>query len=99
MTISGIASNSPLIQSILGLNRQLDDLQRQLSSGEKSDNYAGLGAQSGITVGLNSQLAALNSFEDTINNVSTRVQLMQTALGRVGDIAQSVKGVVTQANY
>ena len=59
MTISGVSSNiAPLIQSALDINKQLDDLQRQLGSGQKADTYAGLGSQSGIAVALNAQLSA-----------------------------------------
>ena len=44
MTVSGVSSNiAPLIQSALDINKQLDDLQRQLGVGQKSDTYAGLG--------------------------------------------------------
>ena len=63
MTVSGVSSNiAPLIQSALDINKQLDDLQRQLGSGQKADTYAGLGSQSGIAVALNAQLSALSSF-------------------------------------
>lgn len=99
MTISGIASNNPLIRSILNTSDQLTELQRQLASGQKSETYAGLGTQGGIAVGLNAQLAAIGSYNDTINNVSTRLQLMQIALGRVAAIGQTTKGALSQANY
>ena len=43
MTVSGVSSNiAPLIQSALDINKQLDDLQRQLGSGQPADPYAGL---------------------------------------------------------
>ena len=62
MAVSGVTSNiAPLLQAALDINKQLDDLQRQLGSGEKSDTYAGLGPQSGIAVALNAQLAAISS--------------------------------------
>ena len=51
MTITGISSRSALsMQSIVDMRRQLDDLQRQLGTGKKSDTYAGLGLDRGLTV-------------------------------------------------
>ena len=59
-------------QLALHITTQLDNLQRQLGSGQKADNYAGLGLQSGIAVSLNAQLAALGSFDTTMTNVGNR---------------------------
>jgi flagellar hook-associated protein 3 FlgL len=100
MTISGVSSNiSPLIQSALNINSQLDDLQRQLSSGEKADTYAGLGPQSGIAVALNAQLSALSSFGDTISNVGTTISLQQSVLQQISSIGSSVRSAAVQSNF
>ncbi|HEY1474438.1 MAG TPA: flagellar biosynthesis protein FlgL [Pseudolabrys sp.] len=100
MTISGVSSNiAPLIQSALDINKQLDDLQRQLSSGQKSDTYAGLGSQSGIAVSLNAQLSAINSFNDTITNVGTTISLQQVVLQQIASIGGNVQSATTQANF
>jgi flagellar hook-associated protein 3 FlgL len=100
MTVSGVSSNiAPLIQSALDINKQLDDLQRQLSSGQKSDTYAGLGSQSGIAVSLNAQLSAINSFNDTMANVGTTISLQQVALQQIASIGGKVQAATTQANF
>ena len=62
------------VQSLVDMRAQLDDLQRQLGTGKKSDTYAGLGLDRGLAVGLRSQLAALGGFDDTITNVGVRAQ-------------------------
>ena len=100
MAISGVSSNiAPLIQSALDINKQLDDLQRQLGSGQKADTYAGLGSQSGIAVALNAQLAAITSFNDTIANVGTTISLQQVALQQIGRIGNLVQSSTTQASF
>ncbi len=100
MAISGVSSNiAPLIQSALDINKQLDDLQRQLGSGQKADTYAGLGSQSGIAVALNAQLAAITSFNDTIANVGTTISLQQVALQQIGRISNLVQSSTTQASF
>ena len=44
MSISGISSQtSMMVQSLVDMRRQLDDLQRQLGTGQKSNTYAGHG--------------------------------------------------------
>lgn len=99
MSLSAIGGQSGFaIQQLVVMRAQLDELQRQLSSGQKSATYAGLGLNRGVTVSLNSQLAAIKSFDDSMDNVSTRISLMNTALGRMTDIGSAVKAAMVQAN-
>ena len=63
MSVSVIGAQSGLaIQQLVNLRTQFDDLQRQLSTGQKSSNYAGLGLDSGMTVSLNAQLSAVSGY-------------------------------------
>ena len=99
MSVSTIGSQSALaIQQLVSMRAQFDDLQRQLSTGQKSATYAGLGLDRGVTVSLNAQLAAIGSYDDTISNVTTRISLMNTALGQMSDLSGTLKSAMTQAN-
>jgi flagellin-like hook-associated protein FlgL len=99
MSITGIGSRSALAaQSLLDMRRQLDDLQRQLGSGKKADTYAGIGLDRGLVVGLRSQLSTLEAFDDSITQVSVRLDLAQTTLGRIGEIGKGVKSAAFQAS-
>ncbi|HKS86669.1 MAG TPA: flagellar biosynthesis protein FlgL [Pseudolabrys sp.] len=99
MSVSSIGAQSQMImQQLVQMRSQFDDLQRQLSTGQKSATYAGLGVDRGITVSLNSQLSALSSFNDTIQNVMARTNIMQTVLGNMTDITTTVKSAMVQAN-
>src|SRR6185437_16578820 len=99
MSIATIGGQSRLaIQQLVDMRNHFDDLQRQLSTGQKSSNYAGLGLDRGVTVSLNSQLSAIGSFNDTIQNVMARTNIMQTALGNMIDITTTVKSAMVQAN-
>ena len=83
MSITGIGSESALgVQSLVEMRRQLDDLQRQLGTGKKTDTYAGIGLDRGLVVGLRNRLVALEGFDSTITNVDVRIDLAQSALGR-----------------
>ena len=100
MTISGVSPTiSPLLQSVLNINSQLDDLQRQLGSGQKSTTYSGLGSQSGVAVALNAQLAAINSYGDTITNVGTTISLQQSVLQQVASVGSTVQAATVQPQY
>lgn len=99
MSVSAVGGQSAIaIKQLVAMRAQFDDLQRQLSTGQKSANYAGLGLDRGVTVSLNAQLSALSGYDNTISNVSTRISLMNTALGRMTDIGSAVKAAMVQAN-
>ena len=99
MAITGISSQtSMVVQSLLDMGKQLDGLQRQLGTGQKSDTYAGVGLDRGLAVGLRQRLSALAAYDDSINNVSVRMQLAQTALGRISDIGGLIKTAAFQTN-
>ena len=86
------------MKQLVQMRAQFDDLQRQLATGHKSATYAGLGIDRGVTVSLNSQLSAISSYDDTIQNVMARINLMNTALGNMIDISSRVKAAMVQAN-
>jgi len=91
MSISGIGSRSTLVvQSLLDTRTQLDDLQRQLGTGQKSTNYAGLGLDRGLVVGLRSKLASSAAYANTTTLVDVRIKLQQTVLAHIDDLGRSV---------
>src|SRR5476649_343350 len=100
MAIMGVTSSaSVIVQSLADMRAKLDDLQRQLGTGEKSDTYAGLGPQRALTVGLQAQLDAAQGFDDTISRVGTRLSIAQNSLTAIGQTAQSVKQSLVQLNF
>jgi len=100
MSITGVGSRSAsMVQSIVDLRAQLDDLQRQLGTGKKSDTYAGVGLDRGMAVGLRAQLSAIAGYQDTITTVGIPLQMAQTMLGRLGDINHAVKTATQFSPY
>jgi flagellar hook-associated protein 3 FlgL len=99
MSTSSIGSASDrMVQSLVGMRAQFDDLQRQLSTGQKSDTYAGLGLGTGLSVGLNAQLSALSSYDNGIDTAMTRINLAQQALSSMSSLGNTVNKAVVQAN-
>lgn len=98
-SIGGIGARSLLmVQSLVDMRAQLGDLQRQMATGKKSDTYAGIGLDRGLTVGLRSQLSAIGSYKDTIGNVGVRVNVANSALTRIGELGREMKAVAGQLN-
>src|SRR5215469_15076083 len=100
MSVSGVSSNVAFMtQQLVNLRSQLDDLQRQLSTGQKYQNYSGLPSQAQLLVGLNSQLDALNGFQDSNNVVNARLSIAQTALTQFDSVAGAVQSSAMLSNY
>lgn len=99
MSINSISSTpNALVQSLMDMRAQFDDLQRQLSTGQKSATYAGLGSDRGLSVGLNAQLSQLSGYDNSIDMVDTRLQLAQTSLNGMSTIADNMKALVVQGD-
>lgn len=97
MSVSVGTRSLLLTQSLVGMRTQLSDLQRQLATGKRADDYAGVGVERGLTVGLRAHLSAIGSYNDTVTSVGVRLDLAQSALSRIGDIGREVKAVSNQA--
>ncbi len=96
MSITGVGSSLFSVQSLVDMRRQLDDLQRQLGSGQKADDYAGVGVERGLAVGLRQHLSMLGAYDAAVNTVGVRLTLAQTTLGRLADIGHQVKATTLQ---
>jgi flagellin-like hook-associated protein FlgL len=100
MSISGIGGNtSTQIQSLLDMRRQLDDLQRQLSTGQKSDSYAGYGLDRGLSIALRGQVATLQSYQQTTTTVGTRLSIAQNVLQQIDGSVHKVKNLTANTTF
>ena len=100
MSVGGITNRSSLlVQSIADTRAQLDDLQRQLGTGQKSTTYAGLGTNRGLTVSLRNQLNLISGYADAATNVGVRIDLAQNALTGISSLATGVRGAAQTAAF
>jgi hypothetical protein len=90
---------SILAQSLADMRNQLGDLSTQLSTGQKSTTYAGLGLASGLSVGLQNQLSQMSSYDTSMQVVSTQLNVAQTTLNRLSAIGDEVKSNANLANF
>jgi flagellar hook-associated protein 3 FlgL len=98
MSINGVGARSQqAVQSLVDMRRHLDDLQRQLGSGQKSTSYAGLGLDRHLAVGLRAQLSAMDAYGGTMKLLSVQLNVAQSALARMGDLRADAKAALLQS--
>jgi flagellin-like hook-associated protein FlgL len=98
--ISGVSLGSSLsIQTLVEMRNQLQDLQRQLGTGQRSQTYAGVGLDRGLTVGLRSHRSAIEGYKSTINQVNVRLDVAQTSLSQLSSLTQTSKTTVLTSQF
>ena len=98
MSIVGVSGKTSYIGAqILNLRGQLDDLQTQLSTGKVSTTYAGQGPDRAFALGLRAQIANINAYADSANNVQTRINVANLSLQGLADVGSSVKSASTSS--
>jgi flagellin-like hook-associated protein FlgL len=73
------------------LRQSLDELQRQMATGEKATTYAGLGGERSLAVGLQLRLSGFDGYQQTIDQVSVRIDLSERSLSRIDALANESK--------
>src|ERR1700675_1230377 len=92
MAINGITygTSSVLNQSVLSLKNQMTALQSQLTTGEKSTTYAGMGVNEGFAIAARSQLSNISAFTDTMSNINTDIGIANTGLQSLVEIGTTM---------
>ena len=81
------------------LRATLTDLQRQLSTGEKSATYGGLGKERFSALNLQSKLSQMDGYSAIIQSSSLRLTLMDKSIGGVSDIINKAQTAVRAGTY
>ncbi|HUB45214.1 MAG TPA: flagellin [Acetobacteraceae bacterium] len=80
---------SSLISDATSIKQKLDQLTNQISSGLVSNTYAGLGAGASVSLDLNPQIANLQTWQNNINTATGTMQVTQTAMTQLQQIASN----------
>ncbi len=72
----------------------MDELQRQLASGMRSQNYAGLGVERVTSLEIRQKLAITEAYQSTITDVGQRLKFMDLALNRMSGISEEFTSLV-----
>jgi len=96
----GTLSENNQVLSYIQQSKTLSDvLQRQIATGLKSNDYSGIAPQASQLVSLNDQLSKQQGYIDTINTVSTRMQVMGLSIGGMVTLATQFVGNLPTAAY
>lgn len=98
-TISTLAQQNLMLQSLLQLRGQANDLQSQVATGLKSRDYAGLGQSAAPVASLQSSVAHHQAFLDTINTVQQRIQGQTTVLSTIQNVAQKFREALPDSAF
>jgi flagellar hook-associated protein 3 FlgL len=92
MAINSIGSSTSLLgQSVLNIKNQLNTLQVQLATGEKSTTYSGMGTGEGFAIAARAQLSNITGYQSTITNVGTTISAANTSLQALASTSSNVE--------
>lgn len=79
------------------LRARLETLTRQSATGFRSEEYGGLGSEVPRALSLRAELGRREAYSRALDQAQGRAAVMQTALGRLGEIANDFANRVTLA--
>lgn len=78
--------------------RQVDKLTDQASTGRIADTYAGLAGGAGTSLNLRPQINALHAWQANIEATATRMEVADSAMGAIQDIAKTLLANLNNLN-
>ena len=93
--ISSFAINQSLRTDVGRLQSNMYEMQDQLSSGNKSRNFAGLSGSVQLYVDLQSQVSKTKLYSQNIDIATTRLNTTNTSLSQIIQLGQDLKGLMT----
>ncbi len=83
----GALASTRTADMFVSMRRELDDLQRQLATGKKSDSYAGLGFERRTSLDFRGKMAMLTGYQNTIDGGTLRLKMMGQVAERLDEMA------------
>lgn len=97
MNINPISTYATALETrniVRDTQNRIADLQREMSTGKKADISADLGSRGAVLIGLRNDFAATQEYIQGNGVIAGRMEVMQTALGTVGEAASGVRDTV-----
>ena len=83
----------------VGMRRELDELQRQLATGQRSESFGGLGFERRASLDARGRLSALDGYLATVKDAQFRVGLMTDGLSRLDALAGMTKSELSPPKF
>jgi flagellar hook-associated protein 3 FlgL len=95
--VSLLGQSTAQSERLADLRQQMDNLSREVTTGQTADTYSGLGTSAEPVLNLNSQQPLLQSYLGNISSVSNTMTLMNNALTQISNVGnQLVTTIQTQ---
>jgi flagellar hook-associated protein 3 FlgL len=95
---SGFGILPTLIANSSNVHQQLDTLTEQVSTGLVSQTFAGLGSDASVALNLSPQLTALQTYQNNISQATGSMQLTQTVMTQIQQIASTFVADIPNLN-
>lgn len=95
--ISNLAQHNFSLFSTLNTQTRLFKAQTEVSSGEKSQDFAGIDREAGRLVNIKNELERVRQFQDNIATTDRRLDLMGFSLGRIEEVARDFRSTLLNA--
>jgi flagellar hook-associated protein 3 FlgL len=87
----GTVGNQRNTDALLSLKSQLDDIQRQISSGKKAQTYGDLGVQRVSALSFRNQLGETEGYQNLADIVNVRVSILSQRTSELGKLTETVR--------
>ena len=91
MTINSVTRSSLNTDLLLSMRAQLDTLQRQLGTGQRSETYGGLGEGRLSSLNARAELSRIDGYRTAIDRTNTTLSVITATLERLDELALEVK--------
>lgn len=90
---------SPNMSLLSTMREQLEDMQRQLATGQKAATYGTLGAGRTQSITFRSKISEINGYLQNTDVLNMRISLLDKAMGRLEDIPSEASAAIDPNTY
>jgi flagellar hook-associated protein 3 FlgL len=91
--------NASYARALTQMRARLDSLSLQLATGQRSQDYAGLGNDRSLSLSVRGKLSAVESYQGNLTQVGLRTNMMMTSLTSLVEMAADTRGDLDPNNY
>lgn len=98
-TVRTIVPHPTLHRSVTEAKAQMDDLQRQLATGEKAETYGTLGPERSRILSFRGELAQIEGYQGTIERAQINLSVTELSIRQLRTLGSDTKGSVLKARF
>jgi flagellar hook-associated protein 3 FlgL len=92
-TLSTLGQSQLLIRQFSSLQGQIQEIQTQVATNQKTQRYGDLGSQTSLDINLHNQATQIDDYTKTISQLQVRAGLVDSSLSIIHDTAVNVQNL------